>query len=54
LAQSAKPSEPKETLYADYGKLKKQAKEYDKKKRNIVSFLKIDRGQAKKKVVVRE
>lgn len=50
----AKLSEQKETLYADYGKLKKQVNEYDTMKRNIDSFLKIDRGQAKKKITARE
>ena len=50
----AKLSDQKETLYADYGKLKKQVKEYDTMKRNIDSFLKIDRGQAKKKITTRE
>ena len=50
----AKLSDQKETLYADYGKLKKQVKEYDTMKRNIDSFLKIDRGQAKKKITARE
>ena len=49
-----KLTEQKEALYADYGKLKKQIKEYDTMKRNIDSFLKIDRGQAKKKITVRE
>ena len=33
----------KEALYADYGKLKKQAKEYDVIKRNIDSILRQDR-----------
>ena len=47
-------TEQKEALYADYGKLKKQVKEYDTMKRNIDSFLKIDRGQAKKKITARE
>ena len=48
----AKLIEQKEALYADYGKLKKQVKEYDTMKRNIASFLKIDRGQAKKKETI--
>ena len=48
-AEYARLTEQKEALYADYGKLKKQVKEYDTMKRNIDSFLKIDRGQAKKK-----
>ena len=46
-SEYAKLTEQKEALYADYGKLKKQVKEYDTMKRNIDSFLKIDRGQAK-------
>ena len=33
----------KEALYADYGKLKKQVKEYDIIKRNIDSILRQDR-----------
>ncbi len=52
-AEYAKLTEQKEALYADYGKLKKQVKEYDTMKRNIDSFLKIDRGQARKKVTER-
>ena len=48
-AEYAKLTEQKEALYADYGKLKKQVKEYDTMKRNIDSFLKTPRGQAKKK-----
>ena len=51
-AEYAKLTEQKEALYADYGKLKKQVKEYDTMKRNIDSFLKIDRGQAKKKETI--
>ena len=38
----AKLQEQKEALYADYGKLKKQVKEYDVIKRNIDSLLKIE------------
>ena len=38
-AEYAKLQERKETLYADYGKLKKQVKEYDVIKRNIDSIL---------------
>ena len=53
-AEYAKLTEQKEALYADYSKLKKQVKEYDTTKRNIDSFLEIDRGQAKKKVTTRE
>ena len=48
-SEYAKLAEQKEALYADYGKLKKQVKEYDTMKRNIDSFLKTPRGQAKKK-----
>ena len=33
----------KEALYADYGKLKKQVKEYDAIKQNIDSILKVER-----------
>ena len=51
-AEYAKLTEQKEALYADYGKLKKQVKENDTMKRNIDSFLKIDRGQAKKKETI--
>ena len=53
-AEYARLTEQKEALYADYGKLKKQVKEYDTMKRNIDSFLKIERGQAKKKITARE
>lgn len=53
-AEYVKLTEQKEALYADYRKLKKQVKEYDTMKRNIDSFLKIDRGQAKKKMTARE
>ena len=35
--------EQKEALYADYGKLKKQVKEYDVIKKNIDSILKVER-----------
>ena len=38
----AKLQEQKEALYADYGKLKKQVKEYDVIKRNIDSLLKTE------------
>ncbi|MFQ9891784.1 MAG: relaxase/mobilization nuclease domain-containing protein [Emergencia sp.] len=38
-----KLQEQKEALYADYGKLKKQVKEYDTIKRNIDSILNIER-----------
>ncbi len=53
-SKDANGTEQKEALYADYGKLKKQVKEYDTMKRNIDSFLKIDRGQTKKKITTRE
>ena len=53
-AEYAKQIEQKEALYADYGKLKKQVKEYDTMKRDIDNFLKIDRGQAKKRITARE
>ena len=39
----AKLQAQKEALYADYGKLKKQVKEYDVIKRNIDSILRQDR-----------
>ena len=39
----AKLQEQKEALYADYGKLKKQVKEYDVIKKNIDSILKVER-----------
>ena len=39
----AKLQEQKEALYADYGKLKKQVKEYDVIKRNIDSILRQDK-----------
>lgn len=38
----AKLKDRKEALYADYGKLKKQVKEYDVIKRNVDSILKIE------------
>ena len=37
----------KETLYADYGKLKKQVKEYDVIKRNIDNYLRMDKGKTR-------
>ncbi|PXX44566.1 relaxase/mobilization nuclease-like protein [Hungatella effluvii] len=42
-AEYAKFQEQRETLYADYGKLKKQVGEYDVIKRNIDSILRQDR-----------
>ena len=44
-----KLQEQKEALYADYGKLKKQVKEYDTIKRNIDSILNIERQQERTK-----
>ena len=41
--------EQKETLYADYGKLKKQVKEYDVIKRNIDSILRQDKEPEREK-----
>ncbi len=48
-AEYARLTEQKEALYAEYGKLKKQVKEYDTMKHNIDGFLKIERKQEKKK-----
>ena len=42
-AEYEKLQEQKEVLYADYGKLKKQVKEYDTIKRNIDSILNVER-----------
>ena len=44
----------KEALYADYGKLKKQAKEYDVVKRNIDSILRQDKEPEYNKEATRE
>ena len=52
-AEYAKLQERKEALYADYGKLKKQVKEYDVIKRNIDSILKIERPPEREKEVRR-
>ena len=41
--------EQKEALYADYGKLKKQVKEYDVIKKNIDSILKVERQPEREK-----
>ena len=41
--------EQKEALYADYGKLKKQVKEYDVIKKNIDSILKVERQPGREK-----
>ena len=48
-AEYAKLQEQKEALYADYGKLKKQVKEYDVIKRNIDSILKTERQPEREK-----
>ena len=42
-AEYAKLQEQRETLYSDYGKLKKQVKEYSVIKQNIDSILRQDR-----------
>ena len=44
----------KETLYVDYGKLKKQVKEYDVIKRNIDSILRHDKEPEYNKEATRE
>ena len=48
-AEYVKLQEQKETLYADYGKLKKQVKEYDVIKKNIDSILKVERQPEREK-----
>ena len=53
-AKYAKLTEQKEALYADYGKLRKQVKEYDTMKRNIDIFLRLTEGKRSKKVTIRE
>ena len=53
-AEYAKLQERKEALYADYGKLKKQVKEYDVIKRNIDSILRQPREPEQKKGKERE
>ena len=53
-AEYAKLQERKEALYADYGKQKKQVKEYDVIKRNIDSILKIERPREWKKEMERK
>ena len=50
----AKLQERKEALYADYGKLKKQVKEYDVIKRNIDSILRQPRELEQEKGKERE
>ena len=49
-AKYAKLTEQKETLYAEYGKLRKQVKEYDTMKRNIGIFLRLTEGKRSKKL----
>lgn len=49
----SKLQEQKEALYADYGKLKKQVKEYDTIKRNIDSILNIERQPEQVKKIER-
>ena len=44
----------KEALYADYGRLKKQVREYDVMKRNIDSILRQDREPERGKETERE
>lgn len=53
-AEYAKLQERKETLYADYGKLKKQVKEYDVIKRNVDSILRQPRELDQEKGKERE
>ena len=48
-AEYAALQEQKEALYADYGKLKKQVKEYDVIKQNIDSILKVERQPEREK-----
>ena len=50
----AKLQEQKEVLYADYGKLKKQVKEYDVIKRNIDSILNVEHQPERAKETERE
>ena len=52
-ADYTKLQEQREALYADYGKLKKQVKEYDVIKRNIDSVLRQDREPERDKEVER-
>lgn len=44
----------KEALYADYGKLKKQVREYDVIRQNIDSILQIEQPNKKKHQIMRE
>lgn len=50
----AKLQEQKKALYADYGKLKKQVKEYDVIKRNIDSLLKTECQSEREKKTERQ
>ena len=43
IGVNTKLQEQKEALYADYGKLKKQVREYDVIKRNVDSILRVER-----------
>ena len=53
-AEYKKLQEQKEALYADYGKLKKQFKEYDVIKRNIDGILKVEGQPEREKETERE
>lgn len=53
-AEYGRLQEEKETLYADYGKLKKQVREYDVIKRNIDGILRQDRQPERGKETERE
>ena len=48
-AEHEKLQQQKEALYADYGKIKKQVKEYDVIKRNIDSILQQAREPKRRK-----
>ena len=53
-AEYVKLQEQKEALYAEYGKRKKQVKEYDVIKRNVDSILKMERPLEREKEAERE
>ena len=53
-AEYVKLQEQKEALYAEYGKRKKQVKEYDIIKRNVDSILKMERPLEREKEAERE
>ena len=53
-AEYEKLQAQKESLYADYGKLKKQVQEYDVIKRNIDSILQAEKQSERKKGKERE